>query len=302
VVYVLCLVPPTHEIKVISLGKKDAPGATVKSVELLNGQPPQWDRDEDGLKLRGLEKPENLPVVFKVTLEGSLLGGLLVQPSTSGFSVNGTLQNYGEGSLVQNATLRVASDRISQPVTVQGMGTQNFQIDYLTSAPGLYEVSLGMEDQGSLNSRATLPLLDLSGEWLFQKGDDASWSNPGIDDSKWQKVQVPSQWADLGYKCDNCFGWYRKKIFIPAEWKGHAIVLPLGKIDDSDEAYFNGVKIGQTGEFPPNFQGHWDWPRKYEVPADKVKFGADNVIAVRVYNGTGGAGIYDGPLSPIEVK
>jgi hypothetical protein len=38
------------------------------------------------------------------------------------------------------------------------------------------------------------------------------------------------------------------------------------------------------------------------VSADKVKFGADNVIAVRVYNASGGAGIYDGPLKPVEVK
>ncbi|HTC20050.1 MAG TPA: glycoside hydrolase, partial [bacterium] len=123
-----------------------------------------------------------------------------------------------------------------------------------------------------------------------------------LDDSAWQKVKLPSHWADYGYNCEHCYGWYRRKVFIPAEWKGHSLEVPFGKIDDMDASYWNGAKIGQTGEFPPSFQGFWDKPRKYEVPQGDVHFGQDNVIAIRVYNNTGGAGLYDGPLGPIEVK
>jgi hypothetical protein len=237
-----------------------------------------------------------------------VVGGSRVQTKGNSFTIGAVFQNYGEKDITEEVQFFVSHEKVaSKKVTIDAGSSQSFDFSYESPKAGIYTTSFlySPQKQGSdasLQGQVVLPAMDLSGEWLFQKVDDPSWSKPDLDDSGWQKVQVPSQWADLGYKCDNCFGWYRKKIFIPAEWKGHAIVLPLGKIDDSDEAFFNGAKIGKTGEFPPNFQGHWDWPRKYEVPADKVRFGAENIIAVRVFNATGGAGIYDGPLVPVEVK
>jgi hypothetical protein len=144
--------------------------------------------------------------------------------------------------------------------------------------------------------------MNLSGIWLFQKGDDASWSNVKLSEKGWEKVVLPAKWEDHGYKCEYCYGWYRKHIVIPKEWKGHSLVIPFGKIDDADITYFNGTQIGGMGILPPNFSTAWDKERHYEVPADLIHFGKDNVIAIRVYNGSGGAGLYDGPLGPIEVK
>jgi hypothetical protein len=153
-----------------------------------------------------------------------------------------------------------------------------------------------------LSGQATLPAIDLSGEWLFSKGDDPGWVKPRLDDSAWEKQKIPSKWEDNNYKCEYCYGWYRKHLIIPAEWKGHSVVLPLGKIDDSDVSYFNGKEIGHMGDFPPGKDTAWNQERHYEVPAKLIHFGKDNVISIRVYNGPGGAGLYDGPLSPIEVK
>ena len=114
---------------------------------------------------------------------------------------------------------------------------------------------------------------------------------------------MPDTWEHhSNYYGDNDYGWYRRTVFIPAEWKGHDLVIPLGKIDDTDESYLNGHSIGKTGEFPPKFQGQWNQPRVYTVPAKWVRLGKPNVIAIRVYNGTGNAGLYDGPLGPIGVK
>jgi len=147
-----------------------------------------------------------------------------------------------------------------------------------------------------------LPAMDLSGEWLFSRGDDPSWSKSDLDESDWEKVTLPAKWEEHGYKCENCYGWYRKHLVVPKEWKGHSLVLPLGKIDDVDVTYLNGKEIGRMGTFLPNFTTAWNQERHYEVPEKLVRFGKDNVIAIRVYNGSGGAGLYDGPLSPIEVK
>ena len=73
-------------------------------------------------------------------------------------------------------------------------------------------------------------------------------------------------------------------------------------IDDTDVSYLNGVKIGATGQMPPAFKGAWNAPRRYEVPASAVQYGQDNVIAIRVFDATGGGGLYGGQLGPIEVK
>ena len=67
----------------------------------------------------------------------------------------------------------------------------------------------------------------------------------------------------------------------------------------------NGVRIGATGSMPPNYSTAWTLPRKYPLPSKLVRKDGENVIAVRVYDGTGGGGIYDrtpGILSLIKTS
>src|SRR5207245_2671868 len=54
----------------------------------------------------------------------------------------------------------------------------------------------------------------------------------------------------------------------------------------------NGVKAGQTGAFPPGYRGERQGFRRYPVPADALNWGGDNVLAVRVYDGGGGGGLW----------
>jgi len=132
------------------------------------------------------------------------------------------------------------------------------------------------------------------GQWRFQKGDDPAWKEPDYDDSSWQIVTLPNTWErHSGYTNDNAYGWYRKRITIPDEFKGTNFILLLGLIDDVDETFFNGVRIGATGSFPPQYQSAWATPRRYEVPASLVRGDGSDLIAVRVYDATGVGGIYE---------
>ena len=112
-----------------------------------------------------------------------------------------------------------------------------------------------------------------------------AWKNPGFDDSGWQSEEVPSSpAADF----DGIF-WYRRTVTIPAEWAGKELTLSLGAVDDCDETFFNGEKVGATGTSTPNY---WSVPRVYKIPGKLVKAGA-NTIAVRVadmYSNGGMAG------------
>ena len=69
----------------------------------------------------------------------------------------------------------------------------------------------------------------------------------------------------------------------------------MGAIDDADETFLNGQRIGATGEFPPAQVTAWDKPRLYEF--DRSLLAETNVLAVRVSDWMGGGGIWKGPVA-----
>lgn len=62
------------------------------------------------------------------------------------------------------------------------------------------------------------------------------------------------------------------------------IALYLGKIGDADKVYVNNILVGQTGDFPPNFQYGMDIERSYIVPFTILHKKNLNKITVRVYS------------------
>ncbi len=120
-----------------------------------------------------------------------------------------------------------------------------------------------------------------------------------LADDEWQLVPVPGRWSEIP---DTNLGdydgtaWYRAFVVIPKEWSDSELSLSLGKIDDVDQTFFNGEKIGETGTFPPNSLTAWNQTRRYSVPASLVRPGQANLIAVRVHDSGGAGGITEGPL------
>lgn len=139
----------------------------------------------------------------------------------------------------------------------------------------------------------------LPSEWKFSVGDDAAWSSAQFDDSGWGTIKAGILWESQGYPGLDGIAWYRAQAVIPSALKAKAqkyggLVLKLAKIDDADETFLNGQLIGRTGQFPPNYIGKYDALREYQIPAELVRWDQPNVIAVRVYDSSGGGGIYGG--------
>lgn len=142
----------------------------------------------------------------------------------------------------------------------------------------------------------------LEGEWKFKTGDDLDRKSLNYNDSNWDKILVPAKWEDQGYRNYDGYAWYRKSFYYKGSFKEETLVLVLGKIDDVDEVYLNGVKIGMTGDFVDR-EGqristgeHYRALRGYYFPASLLKKGQKNTIAVRVYDSGGEGGIYEGPV------
>ena len=134
----------------------------------------------------------------------------------------------------------------------------------------------------------------VKGEWKFNKGDDSLWKTPEFKDSVWQVVKLPATWEEhSNYTEDNVYGWYRRELIVSADLQGKDIYINVGKIDDADETFFNGVKVGGLGQFPPHYTTAWDIIRRYKVPHELIHYGGKNIIAVRVFDGVQGGGIYN---------
>jgi len=132
--------------------------------------------------------------------------------------------------------------------------------------------------------------------WVFFSSS-LLWAAPSAEaagKSDWGLIRVPSVWGAEEPKAlgrYDGFAWYRCFVKVPKQWEGQALELRLGRVDDCDETFFNGVKVGATGSMPPRVRTAWTKERVYEVPAKCVRAGTWNLVAVRVYDSGGRGGI-----------
>jgi sialate O-acetylesterase len=118
---------------------------------------------------------------------------------------------------------------------------------------------------------------------------------------------VPAHWDVQGYQDYDGFGWYKKSFYLPKDFSNESMILLLGKIDDIDQTFVNGILVGSTGKWnftdvPTDFDSNEEYQinRVYSVPQKLLKYGKTNTVVVRVYDGFKNGGIYDGPIGLIS--
>jgi hypothetical protein len=145
-------------------------------------------------------------------------------------------------------------------------------------------------------------LQNLRGQWKIELGDNMEWSDPKFDDSKWDKIRVPSAWEDEGYPGYDGYAWYRKHFTVDKEITNAEIYLQVGYVDDVSEVYLNGHMVGFEGQFPPDFITAYNVARPYRIPRQYLNAHGDNVLAVRVYDQRLGGGITSGSVGLYEPR
>ncbi len=180
--------------------------------------------------------------------------------------------------------------------------------DALASAPDLkpildrYQKSLERAPQRREDYKRALA------EWernnLYEdpgnKGEALGYADPALNAADWKPMSLPQFFETAGLVIDGAV-WFRKEIELPGSWTGKDLELKLTAIDDFDITYFNGTRVGATGNDTPN---SYLVPRDYKIPGALVRAGR-NVIAVRVFDraGEGGFGRTDlMSLSPVGAK
>ena len=136
----------------------------------------------------------------------------------------------------------------------------------------------------------------------FKVGDEVGYKSPDFNATGWRDIRVTDNWDNQGVPADTRFAWYRiemrldKKMLEQSDLKEY-LEFDLGPIDDADEAYLNGERIGKTGGMPGDKGGYasaWSQPRRYLVKADSkcIRWDATNVLTVRCYSGNHPGGMF----------
>ena len=107
-------------------------------------------------------------------------------------------------------------------------------------------------------------------------------------------------WDSQGLSDYDGYAWYRLTFSVPSDLNLSNLYLNLGKIDDYDKVYLNGILIGQVEDlknksFVNKSTGEYNIRRIYEIPEGLIKRN-NNVLAVRVYDGKAFGGIWEGPV------
>jgi sialate O-acetylesterase len=110
------------------------------------------------------------------------------------------------------------------------------------------------------------------------------WFVPETSVATWKNMKLPQAWEGAGLPGLDGVVWFRKEFTVSAADAGKEGLISLGPIDDSDETYLNGQKIGKT-------ENRYDAPRLYKIPAGMLKEG-NNTICIKVIDTGGGGGLW----------
>jgi hypothetical protein len=146
----------------------------------------------------------------------------------------------------------------------------------------------------------------VEGPWRFTKdptnaGLDQGWFKTDFDDRAWIELAPRSAEEGKIWNAYDGWGWYRKRISIPAAWKGARVRIVFDSVDDMYELFVNGRKAGSYGK---QDQSQSSFLTKTWVDVGEfVRPGEENLFALRVYDWVGSGGI-GGPVwlttGPVE--
>lgn len=128
--------------------------------------------------------------------------------------------------------------------------------------------------------------------WRFHLGGESA-GQAVFDDSQWRSVDLPHDWSieditgtnspfnpdaisqeSTGFTIGGT-GWYRKTFPITQDQKGKQFIILFEGVYMNTEVWLNGRSVGAH---PYGYTSFW-----FDI-TDKMKFGQDNILAVKVNN------------------
>ncbi len=137
------------------------------------------------------------------------------------------------------------------------------------------------------------------GDWRAMRGDDPAWASPAFNDHGWPRVPATHSSAAQGIGPQDDFLWYRLRFQVSGQQLQQPCHLFLGRIQEIDEVFLNGLRIGGTGRIGPrwfDYVSAMRVSRVYAVPPGLLKANEENVLAVRTFSMFMGVGMMSGDI------
>lgn len=107
-----------------------------------------------------------------------------------------------------------------------------------------------------------------------------------VSASDWTSIKIPDAWRKVpsgDLTPIDGYSWYRTFVDVPADWADADVTLVVEALDDARSAWVNGVSVGTNGSFPPTYRSGLGEAGRFSVPAQLLRPGATNCIAIRVF-------------------
>ncbi len=139
--------------------------------------------------------------------------------------------------------------------------------------------------------------LDISEQWRFSpdsgnRGIAEKWYAVDFNDADWAILDAGKRWEDQGFPNLDGYAWYRKRVQIPASWKGKKVWLKFRGVNDAYVLFVNGARADSCGQSHHSFASR---PSIAEI-SGHLKFGQTNVFALRVNDWGNSGGLWRRPV------
>lgn len=144
--------------------------------------------------------------------------------------------------------------------------------------------------------------IDLSAiDWYYRIGDDATWKDRDVDMTGWEPVALPGVLPVVLESISDKIVWFRAKLPKSRIPDTPGLAVLLGRIQEADETFVNGVRIGGTGVILATALdyvgvGSSHVTRVYEIPPHALSGPGPLVLALRVQSVSYAPGPTRGPI------
>ena len=165
--------------------------------------------------------------------------------------------------------------------TINLSGTWDFQLDRSGSsnASQKYDDTIKLPGSMLTNGKGDLPSIDT--KWTGSLYDSSYYYNPYMEKYRHTgSIKFPFFLTPEHYYVG--YAWYRNNAEIPRMWKKNRVILFLERPHIETTVFVNGKEVGH--------QMSLSVPHEYDI-TDYVKFGKNNSIAIKIYNGIENVGV-----------
>ncbi|MFC6096283.1 sialate O-acetylesterase [Flavobacterium qiangtangense] len=124
-------------------------------------------------------------------------------------------------------------------------------------------------------------------------GTTEKWHEKTYNTSSWKPITLPVYWSKAKVTPNDGVIWVTRSFELTSkDLTSDDIVLSIGRVDNEDITYINGIKVGESTQK--------DLDRFYKVPKSVLVAGK-NIITIRVKN-TGDIGGFRGDANSLHLK